>query len=70
MNNLLFPAGGVASAKTCSGVTLCGLQSSVTSRSWSGRVAAWLPSGAMSPREQKFGVQELGWHILPLTGST
>src|SRR5262245_5950194 len=49
---------------------LWGLQSSVTSRFWSGRVAAWLASGAMSPRVQNPGVQVLGLHIFPLSGST
>src|SRR5260370_31686791 len=49
---------------------LWGLQSSVTSRFWSGRVAAWLPSGAMSPRVQNPGVHALGLHVFPLSGST
>src|SRR5262249_10383072 len=49
---------------------LWGLQSSVTSRFWSGRVAAWLASGAMSPRVQNPGVHALGLHIFPLSGST
>src|SRR5262249_27255834 len=49
---------------------LWGLQSSVTRRFWSGRVAARLASGAMSPRVQNPGVHALGLHIFPLSGST
>src|SRR5262245_55997308 len=63
MNSWLLRLTGSASAKTCSGAMLCGLQSRVTSRSWSGCVAAWLDSGAMSPREQNPGVQALGWQV-------
>src|SRR5262249_35724859 len=37
---------------------------------WSGRVAAWLASGAMSPRVQNPGVHTLGLHVFPLSGST
>src|SRR5216683_8046507 len=69
MNNRLLRVAGSASAKTCSGVTLCGLQSIVTSRSCRGRVAGWLESGAMSPRAQNAGVQAEGWHVAPVSGS-
>jgi hypothetical protein len=60
MNSRLWPVTGSASAKTCTGATLCGLQSSVTSRSWRGWVAGWLASAAMSPRVQNPGVHALG----------
>lgn len=69
MKSLLLLVAGSASANTCSGETLCGLQSRVTSRSWSGRVATCPASGAISPREQKFGVHALGWQVFPLSGS-
>src|SRR5437879_6572146 len=70
MNSRLRPpAFGSASAKTCSGGMLCGLQSSVASLSCKGCVDGSRPSGPMSPRAQKFGVHALAWQVLPVSGS-
>ena len=61
---------GSASAKTWSGGMLWGLQSRVRSLDSNGPVTGWAASGAMSPRAQKPGVQALGWHASPESGST
>src|SRR5712691_6234645 len=63
MNNRLL---GSASANTCSGGTLCGLQSRVVRRSNSDRVAASRDSGRISPRATNPDVHLLGWQPVSL----